>query len=322
MPSFYLAPYSIRVKDLETDDYIRLGSKDEWGIDFLEVLYTYLVQDMPSLIFNKRAREKKTLRREFFQKDGRTITGILKAGEYGFGSDLHNVESDETKYTRQTIDAELIPYFFLAKIPNTTKSGIAIFQKLGNRGFKSIFEKDLNNYLKDKVSSQYRIEISSLVPREMVKHYLTKRIVKIRLIKHSLPQEISDVDLSGIPDEEQGEAEFTLKANRNESFPAKLLDKFRSNIDTFLGEENASVGSILEIKDFQADNVKVEVRVGNSYRTIDLSNVDKLRFSEDITDRVTLNPDSGHPKFEDTKEIAEELASDCAKALWDEDFHE
>ena len=322
MTSLYLVPYSIRMRDTTNDKYIKLGDKQEWGSDFLEILHSYLEQEMPSLSFDPEAKAKKTIRSESFSREGRTVIGMLKAGEYGFESDLHDVEVDQTRYTRQTIDAELIPYFFLAKIPINTTNGIAIFQRLGNRGFKDVFEKDLNNYIAGKYSSQYRIEVTPLLPRDMVKRYLENRIVKIRLIKHSFPKEVSDVDLSGIPDEEQGEAEFILKASRDRSFPEKLLNKFRDDIDAFLGEGNSPVGSILEIKDFQADNVKIEVRVGNSYRTIDLSNIDKLRFSEDITDKVKLNPDSGHPEFEDLKKIATEFLDVCAEALWGENSNE
>lgn len=322
MPSFYLVPYSIRMKDLENDKYIKLGDKGEWGDDFLDLLHSYLEKEMPSMSFDPEDKNKKTIRPEKFSKEDRIVVGMLKAGEYGFESDLHDVEVDETKYARQTNDAELIPYFFLTKIPSTTTNGIALFQRIGNRGFKDVFEKDLNHYIQGKFSSQYRIEISPLLPRDMVKRYLENRIVKIRLIKYGFPKEVSDVDLSGIPNEEQGEAEFTLKAHRNQTFPDSLLGKLRGNIDSFLGDGDSSVGSVLEIKDFQADNVKIEVRIGNSYRTIDLSNIDRLKFSEDITDRVKLNPDSGHPEFEDLKKVGIEFLNDCAEALWGEGSNE
>lgn len=318
MPSLYLAPYAVRMKDVKNDKYIKLGDRKEWGDDFLDILHNYLEKEMPSLSFDPEDKNKKTIRPETFCREERTIVGMLKAGEYGFESDLHDVEIDEVKYTRQTNDAELIPYFFLAKVPRTTTSGIAIFQRIGNRGFKDIFEKDINNYVQSRFSSQYRIEISPLLPRDMVKRYLENRIVKIRLIKYRFPKEVSDVDLSGIPNEEQGEAEFTLKAHRNQTFPDSLLGKLRGNIDSFLGNSDSSVGSVVEIKDFQADNVKIEVRIGNSYRTIDLSNIDRLKFSEDVTDRVKLNLDSGHPEFRDLRKVGIEFLNDCAEALWGE----
>lgn len=318
MPSLYLVPYTIRVKDVINNREVKPGDSSDWGADLLEILKTYIENHIPSLPFDPEDKSKKTIRYESQSQDGRTLSGILKAGEYGIEADLLDVENDETSYTRQTLDAELIPYFFMVKIPTNTPSGIFIFQRLGNRGFKDIFERDLNNHINGKFANQYRIEINPLVPREMVRRYLANRIVKIRLIKYSFPPEVSDVDLSGIPEEEQGEAEFTLKARRNQDFPESLLGSFRDSVDRFLGEEDVSVGSILEIKDFEADNVKVEVKIGSSYRTIDLSNVDKLKFSEDVTDKVKLNHDTGHPDFDELKAVAEEFLSDCAQSIWGE----
>jgi len=318
MPSLYLVPYTIRVKDLSDNRNINPGDETGWGVDLLEIIKTYIESDMPSLPFDPGDKFKKIIRHESLHQDGRKLFGILKAGEYGIEADLLDIENNQTNYTRQTLDAELIPYFFMIKIPTNTPTGIMLFQKLGNRGFKDIFERDLSNYINGKFFGQYRIEINTLVPREMVSRYFENRIVKIRLIKYSFPREVSDVDLTGIPEDEQGEAEFVLKAHRNREFPANFLEKFRSGVDHFLGEENVSVGSILEIQNFEADNIKVEVRIGPRYRTIDLSNVDKLKFSEDITDKVRLDPATGHPDFDRLKTAAEEFLNDCAQAIWGE----
>jgi hypothetical protein len=318
--NIYLAPYSIRVRDVKNDRYVNAGDRNDWGADLLEVFSTYFEMHMPSLPFDPEDKNKKTIRPEFCKKEARTIFGIVKAGEYGLKSELRNVENDQSSYERQTTDAELIPYFFLLNIPNETSQGIAIFQRLGNRGFKDIFDKDFSSHIKGRFSSQYKVEISPLIPRDMVKAYLRNRILKVKLIKHSFPKEVSDVDLSGLPKEEQGEAEFILKAGRNKGFPTSLLDKLRGNIDSFLGGNNTSVGSLLEIQGFQADNVKIEVQVGDKRRTIDFSNIDKLRFTEDVTNRVKIDTNSGSPDFEDLKKIALEFYNDCADALWGRNF--
>ncbi|MGG6242867.1 hypothetical protein ACQ4N7_30090 [Nodosilinea sp. AN01ver1] len=184
MPSLYLVPYTVRVKDVLNDRYVNPGNEKEWGVDLLEILKTYIVSDLPSIPFDPKDKSKKTIRYESLSQDERKIFGTLKAGEYGIEADLLDVENDETNYTRQMLDAELIPYFFMVKVPTHTPSGIMLFQRLGNRGFKDIFERDFSNYINGKFSEQYRIEINPLVPREMVKRYLANRIVKIRLIKY------------------------------------------------------------------------------------------------------------------------------------------
>ena len=201
------------------------------------------------------------------------------------------------------------------KIPTNADLGIIIFQKIGNLGVKELFFKDFSDYFKKKIID-YTLEIDPLIPTDLVKRYLTNRIVKIRLIKFGYPRDISDIDLSGLPDEEEGESEFILKAKRNGQLPAQIIQQLRSGVDKFLGSSELSVGSILEIKDFQADNVKVEVRVGDSYRTVDLSNSDRLKFSEDISGRVVIDPTKGHPQFDSIHLLAESFLADCATAIW------
>ena len=316
--NIFLAPYSIRLKDTVSGNYVSLGNKQEWGNDLFELLYSYLKNDMPCIPFDPEDSSKRTIRLETCIKQERTIYGIVKSGEYGLQSELHDVESNMSSYERQFTDAELIPYFFLVKMPPMTMQGILILQKLGSRGCKGAFEKDFNEYIKSKFASQYLVEISSLVPKDLVKAYLRRRIIKIKLIKHSFPNEVSDVDLRGLPTDEQGEVEYILKARRNKTLPESLVDKFRGNVDTFLGGGSTPVGSLLEIQGFEADNVKVEVQVGSSCRTIDLSNVDRVRFTEDITERVRIDTESGRPILDDIKKIATEFLEDLSSAIWGE----
>jgi len=317
VPSLYLVPYSIRVKDIQQNQDVKPGCIQDWDNDLLEVLSTYIEHEMPFLSFNPEEKDKKTLRKDTFEKEDRIFSSTIKAGEYGIVSDLHDVQTDQSKYSRQPIDAELIPYYLMVKVPVTTSSAIAIFQRVGNSGFKDIFEKDFGSYIHQKFHGRYRITIDPLVPTDLVKKYLENRITKIRFIKYSFPGEISDVDLSGTPDEEQGEAEYVIKAHRNKPFPLPLLDKFNRGVDDFLGETTSSVGSILELREFNADNVKVEVRIGTSYRTIDLSNLDRLKFAEDITNKVGVE-DNGMYKIEDLKKSALEFLGDCSEAVWGE----
>jgi len=313
MSRFSLAPYTIRVKDRATNQYIQLGSKAKTGFDVLKMLHHYLENAIPSLPLEPN--DDHVIRGESFNLNNRSISGILRAGGYGYSSSLLDVEADTISYERQLKDAELLPYYFLARVPTTTESGILIFQKIGNLGVKDLFFKDFNDYFKKNLN-EYTLEVDPLIPTDLVKQYLNNRIVKIRLIKFGYPRDIADIDLSGLPNEEEGESEFILKARRNGEFPQQIIQKLRNGIDKFLGSSEFPVGSILEIKDFQADNMKVEVRIGESYRTVDLSNADRLKFSDDISGKVVIDPTKGHPQFDSIHALAESFIADCATAVW------
>lgn len=313
MSRFSLAPYTIRVKERATNQYIHLGNKTKAGFDILEMIRYYLENVIPSL--PREPDDDQVIRRESSNLNNRSLSGILRGGGYGYSSSLLDVQADTISYERQLMDAELLPYYFLIKVPTTANAGIIIFQKIGNLGVKDLFFKDFNDYFKKNLID-HTLEIDPLVPTDLVRRYLNNRIVKIRLIKFGYPGDIADIDLSGLPVEEEGESEFILKAKKNGQFPAQIIQKLRSGIDEFLSSSELPVGSIIEIKDFKADNIKVEVRIGDSYRTVDLSNSDRLKFSEDISGRVVIDPTKGHPQFDSIQSLAESFLADCATAIW------
>ena len=290
-----------------------MGDKNK--VDLLEVIQHYLANEIPSLPLDPS--DNQVIRSELFNRKGRYLNGILRFGGYGHGSMLLDVQADTISYERQLNDAELIPYFYLIKIPPTVNRGIIIFQKLGNLGVKEMFYKDFNEYFKN-AHQDYVLEIDPLIPNDLVTQYLENRIVKIRLIKYGFPSDIADVPRDGIPQETEGETEFVLKAKKNGSFPSHMVNMLKNNIKDFLGSNDSSVGSILEVKNFQADNVKIEVRIGNSYRTVDLSNTERLSFSEDISGRVKINLNTGHPEFDSIEKLAESFLNDCGTAIWGE----
>jgi hypothetical protein len=316
MSGFSLVPYTIRLRDHINDKDVLPGDKSNWGEDLLKILDDYLENSIPTLPVDPSDREKKIIRRQSHTLKARTISGILTAGGYGYEASLVDVEEDTVSYTRQMNDAELVPYYFLIRLPTTTPTGIAIFQKFRNLGAKDLFFKDFNEFLRNRFGGQFSLEMDALIPTDLVKRYLDNRIVKVRLIKYGYPREISDVNLDAIPEEEIGESEFILKAKKRGSLPEQILNPLRSGVETFLGSSDSAVGSILAINNFQADNVKVEVRIGKSYRTINLSNVDRLKFSEDITEKVKIDLNSGHPEFDSIDELANTFLKDCSEAIW------
>ncbi|MHC5935484.1 hypothetical protein [Nostoc sp.] len=81
-----------------------------------------------------------------------------------------------------TLDAELIPYYFLIRLPSKVDRGIIILQRFNNIGIKTLFFDNFAQYFKTKISEEYLLDINPLVPKSLIKEYINGRLIKLRLI--------------------------------------------------------------------------------------------------------------------------------------------
>lgn len=326
MLNFSLAPYTIRIKQKGTSNYLSIGNISNAGLDFLDMITDYLNNFLPNYpIINNSInnRVKKILKVDSnIIKNNRTISGIFRAGESGYSSTLFNITTDVISYERVPLDVELIPYYFIISLPIDYDRGIIIFQRFKNFGVKSLFFQSFNQYLNNNFSSEYTFEMNPLVPADLIRNCIRDRnIAKIRLIKQSFPRDMFDVPPDAIPDDEEfeGTCELVLNASRK----GNLLDKFHNRlfnrIEDFLDCNDTPVGSLIEVKNFDYDNIKIEARVGNSIKTIDLSNSKKIRYYEDISG-IDIDSD-GHPKFDIIDTKAKAFLSDLSVSIWGADLN-
>jgi len=312
MSKFSLAPYTLRLKRKNSSNYFFF--EDVLGLDFIDVLHEYLSNVLPSLPINNQTGE--VIKVTSIKKENRTIYGQFEAGHNGYGSTLLNTVTDTVSYERNTLDAELIPYYFLVRLPSKVDKGILILQRFNSIGVKTLFFDNFTQHLKAKISDEYILEINPLVPKGLIKEYINGRFIKLRLIKQGYPKDIIDIPPDAIPDDNEfdGESELILSAPKNGILPYHIRSMFSTNLDKFLNSDDVSVGSIIEVKNFDYDNIKMQVRVGNSYKTINLSDMGKLRYYEDISG-INLNA-NGHPKFDIIDSVAKSLLKDLAMSIW------
>ena len=71
-------------------------------------------------------------------------------------------------------------------------------------------------------------------------------------------------------------------------------------------EGRRDVRGMIELVDYEYDNVKVELDVRGSKKTLDLSDIMKMRAYVDITSDVRIG-DDGHPDFNSVDAIAQDL---------------
>jgi hypothetical protein len=313
MARFSLVPYTIRVKEKRTKTYLPLGDIDR--LDLIDIIDSYL-----RTISNSASDldDTSVIQAGKYNLGNRVLNGIIKGGHAGYTADLIDTQTDALSYQRKISDAELIPYYFLMKLPINADKGIVIFQKFDQSGIKEIFFEGFHGYFKMKLGDDYTLELYPLVPKDLIREYLKGRIVKVRLIKQRFPRDISDVRFDAIAEDDDFSSELIYSAKRNASLPKRILDKiFPNGIDKFLESDDKPVGSMVEVENFEFNKIKLKVRVGKSYRTIDMSDTDKLRYSQDISDEVEKDSD-GHPKLNSIDSLAKEFLGNLADSVWGE----
>ena len=244
-------------------------------------------------------RRKKLLRVLRSERQTWLVNGVVETGEYGYSADLFDVDTATVSYQRTGTDAEMMPFYFLAHLPSHHNEGVILLQRRSNLGIRTVFLKDFAEYFEES-NQGVKLVVNSLVPQQLVNEYLQNgRLTKIRFISYGLPSDLADAYDAGGHVENEGTAEIVILPKRGQSLPfrKRLLDVF---------DGKREIREMVEFTDHEYDNVKVEIDVGGSKKTFDLSNVMKMRAYVDITSNVHIN-DDGHPEFTSIDTIAHDL---------------
>ena len=248
---------------------------------------------------SKDDESQKLLRVLRFTSELFSVNGIVETGEYGYTADLFNVDTETVSYQRVGSDAEMMPFYFLAHLPSHLDKGVILLQRRSNHGIRTVLLKDFAKYV-EKSNKGVKVVVSPLVPPQLVNEYLQNgRLTKIRLIRYSLPSDLADAYDTGGHVENEGTAELVFRPSRGKGLP--LINRIR---DVLAGRRE--IREMVELANLDYDNVKVEIEVMGSKKTLDLSNVMKMRANVDITSDVRIG-DDGHPEFASIDTIAQGL---------------
>lgn len=280
-----------------------MGSFDR-GVDFLHVAQQYIRDRTHQYSLDQPAR--KLMRVAHSQNSFRRISGTIETGEYGYRADLYNVATSAVSYQRNTEEAEMLPFYFLVYIPQQQDEAVLMLFRRAQRGIRTILLQDFQTYF-NPLYPNTALEINPLVPQSIIDELSRGRITKIRLIKYVIPTDIADALNSGGHLETPGTLEMSVRAGRNGSWP--VLGNVR---DVLEGRRGAS--RFLELDGFEYDNAKVEFDIGGKTRTVDLSDIMKLRSLVDISNDVTVGQD-GHPVFNSVDVIANNLLRDVLQDM-------
>lgn len=305
MTSFSLASYAIRVKDKKRNLYVPQIDNFAGGADIFDIFDRYL-----NILKNNLAHDhkhKKLMQVIYLNSNHRILNGIIETGEYGYESNLCDINSGSVSHRRQIHEAEMVPFYSLISLPRKVDEGIIILQRFKQFGIRKVLLGDFNNYFASQCPN-FSIEVNPLIPEQLVSQYLHDgRITKIRFIRFSIPRDVADAyDVQGHV-EEEGYTELVVSARRNKHIP--ILGR----IHEFLNG-NRELRGLIELQNFEYDTVKVEVEINKNHRTIDLANLHKIRAYYDITEEVQIS-DSGHPSFDSIDTVAMRLLGDLSEAI-------
>lgn len=304
MPSISLSVYAIRVLDVADKIPQELNSFDDRGSDLFTVVQEYLAAASDEPINNEGTQ--KVAKMHEHQIDGRIITGVIRSGEYGYTSDIVDIDTGDINYEKAIDEASLVPFFFCMWLPENRDEGILIlqnFKQLGiNAAIREILERPFNRDF-----SRNRLSINALVPESAVMNFLNSgRIMKARFIEYRLP--IDQAEAIGHDHEEQHiNVEYSLTAKSNTEIPIK-----NRLLECIAGTRERA--DLLELEHFNYDDVKVEVEVNGKAKTINLFDFKKIRPRFDISENVDIAP-SGHPYVDSVQEQALLLLREIATAI-------
>ena len=308
--SIGLAPYAVRIWDKNERDYCRLDKLPITDPDFYSNLKTYLQnrKDEKSVFSDKQS----VIKVDILVSDDEScsIEGVFKAGTYGFSAELENLQTGVVR-NRSIDDCEYLPLYFNFQFKAGQNEAILILQRFGIFGVKTTLYDDLSMYING-IDPNLRLEINPLVSDSQIEELMGGSIKKIRYLKFSVPDDIAN-DIEEIDNlEDNAEMEMVIKAKRN-----KFLGTPNWMKDVFSGK--AATSDIIEINGIEYDNIKVEIDLDGKKKTLNVSDIRKMRMNFDITDNITFGAD-GHPTFDSIREEGEDLLPDLEKALrWDND---
>lgn len=297
-----LTAYSICVRDDSSNQY---ELHDIFGNEFIEYLGGIAKKD-------KNEYEDNPVKENIFainevkvenvvDKNKQALYDILyiriKTGEYGEESEIVARKSGKVTHVKGDDEADVMPFGFSIVVPSGKyANGVIMLQSLGRNGIVSVVKEKLNQYIKQ-IDNELRVAMNPILPKHYIKQYLNKGILKsIRLIRYNIPED--DAENYGINAGVEKTVEERIIRNPI-GFAINKYDKLKEVI-----EGNRRYDEVIEIEDFETNDLKLEFKMGRRLKTVSMKNLDALVVNEDITDEVEI--EKGHPTFESLCEIMDD----------------
>lgn len=308
-----LEVYTIRIRqERDLDSYLPL--KDFLGgNDFISFLEDYIksFDNQLSCDDNQKRSFKIASNRIKISSKERIISGIIESGDYGYESEIYNINTGSKTYLKSIEDTEIKPFYFLIYLPLKENKAYLILQRMGIYGIHSIFKVHLSSYFKKKFSKLH-IEFNPYISKEVAHTFLEKGNIKEFVLRRfNLPTDVADrLGFAG-QEEDIRYIEMRIVSKR------KKFLQLNKRVNRFMNDPNAVMFQLDELNALGFDGnhtSQVKVQYEENTRTVDLSDTGQIRPYYDIDKDVTKNR-SGHPVFESIDQLAKELIKDLTKVM-------
>ncbi|MGC4999138.1 hypothetical protein [Streptomyces sp. DT195] len=299
-----IAAYKIVVHRRQKRDPLPLDDFTESGTDLLQVFYGYLAFLKEEGFDNSDTNT--VLRSPEIAQCNRHIQVTLARGEYGVTSQFEERGSGNPRFNRELSDVEMLRFRSLVILPKGREVGLLLTERVGNRGVYTAFSAGLRRAFRKRFP-EYVVEVNNLAPEAALSRVLGQgNIKKIRLVRNSIPGDIADRYELNQHERVLGTFETVITAPRRSFLAKKAIEKVISG--------DTEVSSLLDWQDANYDDLRVEVQVGRSTRTVSVSSGKTPLVTFDI-DQELLDHDGNLSDgifYQEAQKIAVELAEDMS----------
>lgn len=208
----------------------------------------------------------------------RCLTFKITSGHYGNTGKIKDIDTTEIKYQYKSNESVTKDFYMFVVIPKDNPTvhinkGMIIFQNIGNFGAKTI----TTQFMRQFFAKTYNITIvcSTIAPSLYIQKVLAKQnvtqMIMIRNHKSDLSEDNYDYGYGT-------ESRVISDIRFSDSVWHKIQDQI---IDFAYGRT-----TMFEFQDQDYDKLKMQIRFGDGYRTIDLHNIEKLSIIESIPNNI------------------------------------
>lgn len=295
MANISLSFYSLSFRNKETNEDLILNPNHGENIfnNILEMFRNQYSNEYDNNENLERLFKIENFTDELYEENGqplfRQIICKVKSGKYGIESEIVNSQTGEVTYRRTETDADVMPFYFAIGIPvNETNRALVVFQNNGIYGIKTVFTNAMKTICVEN-GNTYCCDVRNIIPREYINRFLENGILKkIRFIRYNIPNDRAErMGLNlGVNGENMPYEEYVVHR------PLGFMDRNRRRIGEFVDGQRG-INRVVEMEGFEYNNIKLEFKLGGKSKTLDLSGLDKVVVSEDITNEVDTI--GGHP---------------------------
>ncbi len=297
MATIGLSFYSIKVfmngKRKAEKSYYKLSNIEGSSIDL--IVYDYLKNE--ALKYKNDDVKERLSKVDYAEIDQHNCNGdyyfnslkaIVKTGSYGVETEIVKSASGDVAYTQDRYEASVRPFGFCLYYSEGIETGLLVSQSFGTSGIstflKNTFRTIVNNY-----NPELFVEIKSVTPNEYMEKIVNTSSISDIYVEKAVRQ--TKGDLTNKDDK-------IFDSSRLEVHYKKPLINDKEKLLNLLLQRKSLKGNELAFLTSEGEeitNLKFSCKVNKKKKTFNYNTYFNMRITEDITDKVEIDINTGHP---------------------------